>query len=81
MAPESDGDMAARRRVAHTPTVPLLVVAGERDLLCPPEPAAELAGRAPEGELSTFACGHFDLYDGASIAVEAEFLSRAVAVR
>jgi pimeloyl-ACP methyl ester carboxylesterase len=58
---------------------PVLVVAGEEDLLCPPGPAAELARRAPEGELELLPLGHFDLYDGASIDLEAAFLSRHLA--
>jgi uncharacterized protein len=49
-------------RVAAEVRAPLLVVAGEEDVLCPPAPAAELARRAPGGELETFTCGHFDLY-------------------
>ncbi|MGB2711796.1 MAG: alpha/beta hydrolase [Conexibacter sp.] len=64
-------------RLAGRVAAPLLVVAGERDVLCPPGPAAELARRAPRGELATFPCGHFDLYDGASIAAETDFLLRA----
>ena len=61
-------------RLAKEVSAPLLVVAGEEDVLCPPGPAAEVVRRAPAGELETFPCGHFDLYDGASIEVEAEFL-------
>ncbi len=64
------------RRLAAKVAAPLFVVAGEQDLLCPPGPAAGLAERAPHGELKTFPCGHFDLYDGASIAAEADFLRR-----
>ena len=63
-------------KLAPKVTMPLLVVAGEHDTLCPLGPAAELARRAPEGELAKFACGHFDLYDGASIDTELEFLVR-----
>jgi len=63
-------------RLALHVEVPLLALAGERDVLCPPGPAAELARRAPAGTLETFPCGHFDLYDGESIPVEAEFLAR-----
>jgi dienelactone hydrolase len=71
-----------RLRTPHplrlTPHVapPLLVIAGKRDVLCPPGPAAELAHRAPAGTLATFPCGHFDLYDGESIPTEADFLTR-----
>jgi pimeloyl-ACP methyl ester carboxylesterase len=62
-------------RLAPGVAAPVLVVAGEEDVLCPPGPAAELARRAPAGRLETFPCGHFDLYDGASIEVEAAFLA------
>ncbi len=65
-------------RLAAKLSAPLLVVAGERDVLCPPGPAAELARRAPAGELKAFDRGHFDLYDGAGIAAEAEFLREAL---
>jgi pimeloyl-ACP methyl ester carboxylesterase len=65
-------------RLAPKVGVPLLVVAGEQDVLCPPGPAAELADRAPRGELRTLPHGHFDLYDGASIPVESEFLTGAL---
>jgi pimeloyl-ACP methyl ester carboxylesterase len=67
-------------RLASKVRAPLLVVAGEEDVLCPPGPAAEVARRAAEGTLKTLPCGHFDLYDGASIALEAGFLSTRVAV-
>ncbi len=61
-------------RLAPKVAAPLLVLAGAHDTLCPPGPAAELVARAPHAELKTFPCGHFDLYDGASIAAEAAFL-------
>jgi dienelactone hydrolase len=63
-------------KLAPKVAAPVLVVAGEHDTLCPAGPAAELAHRAPEGELKLFPHGHFDLYDGASIDTEAEFLVR-----
>jgi pimeloyl-ACP methyl ester carboxylesterase len=63
-------------RLVTKVSAPLLVVAGERDQLCPPGPAVELSKRAPKGELKMFAAGHFDLYDGASIPAETEFLMR-----
>ncbi len=63
-------------RVGPKVRQPLLVVAGQGDFLCPPGPAEELARRARAGELEEFPCGHFDLYDGASIAAEAAFLAR-----
>jgi pimeloyl-ACP methyl ester carboxylesterase len=67
-------------RLATKLSASLLVVAGEQDLLCPLGPAAELARRAPAGELKAFDRGHFDLYDGASIDTEADFLNRELNV-
>jgi len=65
-------------RLAPKVSAPLLVVAGEDDLLCPLEPAEELVSRAPEAVLKTFPSGHFDLYDGLGIPAEAEFLQQAL---
>jgi fermentation-respiration switch protein FrsA (DUF1100 family) len=65
-------------RLAPKVTAPLLVVAGERDVLCPAGPAAEVAERAPRGTLESVPCGHFDLYDGAGIPAEAAFLEREI---
>lgn len=67
-------------RVAPRVDAPLLIAAGEKDLLCPPGPAAELVERAPRGELALLPCGHFDLYEGASIEAEAGFLGARLAV-
>jgi pimeloyl-ACP methyl ester carboxylesterase len=68
-------------RLAPRVAQPLLVVAGEQDVLCPPGPAAELAERAPAAELKTYPSGHFDLYDGLSIPAETEFLVHELAER
>jgi pimeloyl-ACP methyl ester carboxylesterase len=65
-------------RLAGRVTQPLLIVAGERDVLCPAGPAAQLAERAPNGELARFPCGHFELYDGVSIDAERDFLVRSL---
>ena len=65
-------------RLAPKVEAPLLVIAGEQDTLCPPGPAAELADRAPRSELKTLPQGHFDLYDGASIPIERNFLARTL---
>lgn len=65
-------------RLAPKVKAPLLVVTGEQDTLCPPGPAAELADRAPKAELNTLPRAHFDLYDGASIPTEREFLARTL---
>jgi uncharacterized protein len=67
-------------RLAPRVNAPLLVVAGERDILCPSEPAAELARRAPKARLETFPSGHFDLYDGLSVPAETQFLQRFLSV-
>jgi len=63
-------------RLAPKVHAPVLVVAGAHDTLCPPEPASELARRAPQAELKLFPHAHFDLYDGASIDTETGFLVR-----
>lgn len=65
-------------RLARRVRQPLLVVAGEQDVLCPSGPAAQLAARAPAGELTELPHGHFDLYDGASIGAECDFLVRVL---
>jgi uncharacterized protein len=67
-------------RLAAKVSAPILVVAGEEDLLCPLGPAEELADRAPNAELKTFPSGHFDLYDGLSIPTETEFLHQVFSV-
>lgn len=51
------------------------MIAGEQDTLCPPGPATELADRAPNAHLETLPHAHFDLYDGASIPIERDFLA------
>ncbi len=66
-------------RVAPRVSAPVLVVAGEEDVLCPAGPAAELAQRAPAGRIELLPHGHFDLYDGVAASLEAEFLGRALA--
>lgn len=68
-------------KLAPKVTAPLLVIAGEEDVLCPPGPAAELAERAPDAKLKTYPNGHFDLYDGLSIPAETEFLTRVLKIR
>lgn len=65
-------------RLAPRVSAPLLVVAGEDDLLCPLEPAKELTHRAPDAELKAYPSGHFDLYDGLGIPAETEFLRRCL---
>ena len=61
-------------RLAPRVPAPLLVVAGKRDRLCPAAPAERVAERAPAGRLELLPEGHFELYDGASIELEASFL-------
>lgn len=41
---------------------PLLIQVGNDDAITPPAPAARAAARAPQGELSRYPCGHFDVY-------------------
>lgn len=65
-------------RLARKVGAPLLVVAGEHDTLCPLGPASELADRAPRADLKTLPHGHFDLYNGASIPIERDFLARTL---
>jgi len=67
-------------KLASEVKAPVLVVAGEGDVLCPPGPAAELAERVPRGELARFPHGHFDLYDDASIPAETDFLLRHLGI-
>jgi uncharacterized protein len=61
-------------RVVRRVEAPVLVVAGERDVLCPPGPAARVAARASAGELRLLSCWHFDLYAGAGLEDEVRFL-------
>ena len=62
-------------RLAAGVRAPLLVVAGERDVLCPAEPARRLAERAEAGRFALEPHGHFDLYDGVALEVERRFLA------
>jgi len=60
---------------------PWLVCVGEADRVAKPGPAIAAAGRAPRGELRTYAgVDHFDIYDGpaheAIVADEVDFLRR-----
>jgi fermentation-respiration switch protein FrsA (DUF1100 family) len=50
---------------AHRIACPLLVCVATADKTTPHEPALRVARRAPRGELRQYACGHFDIYDGA----------------
>lgn len=67
-------------RLAPRLQAPLLVVCGSMDQLCPAGPARKLAKRAPAGVLEEFESGHFDLYEGASVAAEAHFLATHLSV-
>ena len=60
---------------------PLLLQVAADDVLTPPAPAIGAAGRAPHGELITYAgLGHFDVYRGdpyeRAVADQLEFLRR-----
>lgn len=48
--------------VAHLVTCPVLVCIGTEDAEATPQNAAELAHRAPRGELREYPAGHFDFY-------------------
>ena len=68
------------RRAADV-ACPLLVQVAADDVITPPAPAIEAAGRAPRGELLTYAgLGHFDVYRGEAfervISDQLEFLDR-----
>jgi fermentation-respiration switch protein FrsA (DUF1100 family) len=60
---------------------PLLIQVAADDAVTPPAPAIEAAGRAPRGELLTYAgLGHFDVYRGEEyervVGDQLEFLDR-----
>ncbi|MDQ3729354.1 MAG: alpha/beta hydrolase [Actinomycetota bacterium] len=60
---------------------PLLVQVASNDSITPPGPAIEAAGKAPRGELVTYAgLGHFDIYRGEhferAVADQTDFLTR-----
>jgi dienelactone hydrolase len=59
-------DILAARPGAMAPrvTCPLLVQVCEQDTVAPARRTAALAAKAPLGEVSHHACGHFDIYDG-----------------
>ncbi len=64
---------------------PLLVQVAADDVVTPPAPAIEAAGRAPRGELLTYAgLGHFDVYRGEAFdrvtSDQLEFLDRHLGV-
>ena len=68
------------RRVADV-ECPLLIQVASNDSITPPGPAIEAAGKAPRGELVTYAgLGHFDIYRGEhferAVADQTEFLIR-----
>lgn len=56
--------MRADRPAWHANQVvcPLLVCMCEGDVIAPPQPAVEVAERAPRGELRSYPIGHFDLF-------------------
>lgn len=60
---------------------PILVQVASNDSITPPGPAIEAAGKAPRGELVTYAgLGHFDIYRGEhferAVADQIDFLTR-----
>jgi fermentation-respiration switch protein FrsA (DUF1100 family) len=72
------------RPVASAPKVgcPLLVCVCDRDETTPPAPAAQLAERAPRGEVVRYPIGHFDIYTGAAferaVSDQVAFLRRVL---
>jgi fermentation-respiration switch protein FrsA (DUF1100 family) len=72
-------------RRAKDVACPLLIQVATEDVVTPPAPAVEAAGRAPRGELLTYAgLGHFDVYRGEAyervISDQLEFLDRHLGV-
>ena len=69
------------RRAADV-SCPLLVAVGSRDAVTPPEPARQIARRAPLGELVEYDAGHFDVYRGeafeSAVGDQIRFLERHV---
>jgi uncharacterized protein len=68
------------RRAADL-SCPLLVQVAANDVVTPPAPAIEMAGRAPRAELIAYAgLGHFDVYRGeayeTAVSDQLEFLAR-----
>ncbi|HEX8119777.1 MAG TPA: alpha/beta fold hydrolase [Solirubrobacteraceae bacterium] len=66
---------------AERVTCPLLVCAGDRDDLTPPEPAVRCAERAPRGELRRYDADHWSVYPGGDafedvVSDQVEFLTR-----
>ena len=66
---------------AERVSCPLLVCAGDRDDLTPPEPAIAGAERAPRGEVRRYDADHWTVYPGgadfeAVVADQVEFLTR-----
>jgi pimeloyl-ACP methyl ester carboxylesterase len=63
-------------------TCPLLVVVCDHDALAPPGPAIRAARDAPRGELVSFPCEHYAVYEGEireqAIASELAFLERCL---
>ena len=73
------GSYSPARRAARL-AMPLHVCVGDRDETTPPEPAARMAARAPQGELVRYPVGHFDIYVGEpferAVADQTAFLVR-----
>jgi dienelactone hydrolase len=67
-------------RVAKDVRMPILFCICEHDSVTPPERTIAYARTAPQGEIKTYAAGHFDIYLGAPfeavVADQTEFLDR-----
>lgn len=65
-------------------TCPVLVCVADEDSVAAPQAAVDMAGRAPQGTLLRYPCGHFDVYVGKwferVVSDEVEFLTRHLGV-
>ena len=68
--------------VAHQLKMPLLVCVAERDAHTPPKLACMIAERAQRGEVRSYPCSHFDIYEEPMrqtvVADQIHFLNRAL---
>jgi pimeloyl-ACP methyl ester carboxylesterase len=68
--------------VAHRLKMPLLVCIAEQYVHTPPKLARLIAQRAQRGEVLSYPCSHFDIYEeparGTVVADQIRFLKRAL---
>ncbi len=69
-------------KLAHRLKMPLLVCVAERDAHTPPKLARLMAERAQRGEVLSYPCSHFDIYEeptrSSVVADQIDFLKRAL---